>query len=317
MRIVFCADKIAMTISRCQQVSLDHTPYYHCISRCVRRAFLCGRDLYSGKDFNHRREWLENRLVKLSQVFAIDLLAYAIMSNHYHVVLRVDPRAADSWTDEEVIERWGMLYKIPGSCRSESQVALWRQRLADLSWFMRCINEPTARKANKEDNCKGRFWEGRFKSQALLDETALLKCMAYVDLNPVRAGIAPTPETSSHTSIKARLEGKAPHLMPFDMQGIPDGPAIPIRQADYLQLVDWSGRALRSDKRGAIPANSPPILDRLHITPGHWTKEMRHYGRRYYRAVGSVDAMRRYCAHLGQTWLKGSGRFPSIRLPAG
>jgi hypothetical protein len=71
---------------------------------------------------------------------------------------------------------------------------------------MKCLNQPIAKMANKEDNCTGHFWEARFKSQALLTEEALITCMAYVDLNPIRALMANTPETSEHTSIKERIK---------------------------------------------------------------------------------------------------------------
>ena len=297
-----------MTIARSRQISLDHTPYYHCTTRCVRRAFLCGRDKFSGKNFDHRRQWIENRLIYLSQVFAIDLLAYAILDNHYHVVVRINTEKAVSWSDTDIIERWGRIYSLPDGEVPEERIALWRSRLADLSWYMRCINEKLARDANREDQCKGRFWEGRFKSQALLDETALIKCMAYVDLNPIRAKMAQTPELSDHTSIRARITGKTGHLLPFASRSNTRQPSVPMRYKDYLLLVDGTGRALRAGRRGAIPANMAPILARLGMEPIDWVREMQYYGRWYYRAVGSLQSLQSYCEHLGQQWLKGSGR---------
>jgi REP element-mobilizing transposase RayT len=183
----------------------------------VRRAFLCGDNSQSGKSFEHRRQWIEERLPEVAGVFAIDVAAYAVMSNHYHVVLHIDSETAESWTDDEVAERWHRLFH--GSLlsqryvRSENltdaeqkavarQITEWRERLLSISWFMRCVNEPVAREANLEDNVSGHFWEGRFKSQALLDEKALAACLAYVDLNPIRAGMARTPESSDYTSIQ-------------------------------------------------------------------------------------------------------------------
>jgi REP element-mobilizing transposase RayT len=297
-----------VTIARSQQISLDHTPYYHCTARCVRRAFLCGIDRYSGTNFDHRRQWIEDRLIYLSEVFAIDLLAYAVMSNHYHVVVRINTEKSANWSDADIIERWGRIYSLPDGEVPEERITLWRSRLADLSWYMRCINEKLARRANQEDKCKGRFWEGRFKSQALLDETALIKCMAYVDLNPIRAKMAQTPESSKHTSIRSRLSGTAEHLVPFRPHSDALALSVPMRYEDYLLLVDSTGRALRSGKRGAIPENMAPILKRLGMEPEDWVREMQYYGRWYYRAVGSMQVLKSYCEHLGRNWLKGTGR---------
>lgn len=296
-----------MTVARHQQISLEHTPYYHCISRCVRRAFLCGKDHYSGKDFGHRRQWLEDRLALLAELFAIDLLAYAIMSNHYHVVLRVNADQSKNWSDDEVVERWGELFRTHAANEDTNLVREWRKRLCSISWFMRCLNEPLARWANKEDGCSGRFWEGRFKLQALLDDTALLRCMAYVDLNPVRAGMARTPEVAPHTSIYARIHRRDHHLMPLEFS-VESGSSFPLSKQDYLKLVAWSAEAITSNQQKTISADVPPILARLELKQEHWLGDMRHYGRWYYRAVGSLQALECYCAHLGQQWLKGTGR---------
>ncbi len=172
---------------RSQSVSLDVTPYYHCVSRCVRRAFLCGQD--KDQDFSHRRGWIENRIRELSQTFAMDVCAYAVMSNHYHVVLHVDQQKALSWDLKTLFKHWRRLFSLPEPVEKylndplmnpvylplvEKYAETYRERLTDISWFMRTLNEPIARMANQEDGCTGRFWEGRFKSQALLDEAAVM-----------------------------------------------------------------------------------------------------------------------------------------------
>ena len=250
-------------------------------------------------------------MIKLSDVFGIDLLAYAIMSNHYHVVVRLHGTATSHWSDEEVKNRWGKVFSLPDTVLPE-HTTIWRERLCSLSWFMRCLNEPLARFANQEDKCKGRFWEGRFRCQALLDDSALIRCMAYVDLNPIRAAVSSTPETSSHTSVHARIHNRDKHLAPFENKGARSAYTIPIGQQDYLQLIDWTGRQIRLEKRGHIPSVLPLILDRLSIEGNHWIDEMQHYGKWYYRAVGSVQTMENYCQHLGQKWLKGKARFAAI-----
>ncbi len=289
-----------MTRPRSQIVSLAETPYYHCVARCVRRAFLCGEDRYSGKNFDHRKTWLTDRLALLGEVFAINIAAYAVMSNHYHVVLHIDPARSRSWNRDEVISRWLRLYKgdplvhsyLRGNPQSEAErrqldriVETCRERLTSISWFMACLNEYIARKANREDNCKGRFWEGRFKSRALLDEAALLSCMAYVDLNPVRAGISQTLGDSDFTSIQARIRqlsaekqknpktNPAPRLMPFrdDPKHGRRNAALPHALREYIELADWTGRIARADKKGAIPETAPPsMLAALRLNPAQW-----------------------------------------------
>ncbi len=211
-----------MTRPRSSLVCLTDTPWYHVVNRCVRRAFLCGQDAVTGQCFEHRLGWIETRIRELASVFTIDVAAYAVMSNHYHAVLRVDAARANALSDDDVLRRWTQLFTGPvlvqrylgGGPESLGQTErdkvgefaqLYRQRLADVSWFMRVLNESIARQANAEDGCTGRFWEGRFKSQALLDEQALLATMAYVDLNPIRAGMVESLQDSAHTSIAARL----------------------------------------------------------------------------------------------------------------
>jgi hypothetical protein len=179
----------------------------------------------------------------------------------------------------------------------------WRQRLMDISWFMRVLNERVARQANEEDDCTGRFWEGRFKCQALLDEAALAACMAYVDLNPIRAGIAATLETSDHTSIQRRIR-QAPKqsrsLFPFvgnPRKDLP--PGLPFRFTDYLQLVDWTGSIIRDDKRGFISGDIPPILQRINQDPHNWLYLTQHFESKLKGLAGAVHKLKQACRKLG------------------
>jgi len=326
---------------RQQQISLEATPYYHCTSRCVRRAYLCGVDELTGRSYEHRRQWVEDRILLLAEAFTIDVCAYAVMSNHHHVVLHINSAENQRLTDMEVCQRWHSLYKgtpltlkyLLGETLDNIQwqavktkLDIWRVELANISRFMWALNEPIARKANAEDQCNGRFWESRFKSQALLDEKALLACMAYVDLNPVRAKTAETPETSKHTSVKRRIEAinkvdtthkkiahqttsaqkaesnkveplKLAHFVGGSREAMPQG--LPFQLKDYLELVDVTGRAIREDKPGYINKNIPPILQRLNINATEWLMLATQFERNFRTFVGSIDHLKRAAQILG------------------
>ncbi|WP_165742251.1 transposase [Candidatus Thiosymbion oneisti] len=348
-----------MTAPRSALVSLEDTPWYHCVCRCVRRAFLCGEDPFSGLNFDHRRGWIVERIQQLAALFAIDVAAYAVMSNHYHIVVRIDRERASGWSVEEVLKRWTALFagsllvtRYLSASRAEMSQAevaevetlaeVYRERLHDLSWFMRTLNEHIARRANAEDGVKGRFWEGRFKSQALLDEKALLAAMAYVDLNPVRAGLAETPEASDYTSIQERVVGlpeevgfeagsqetatakdpdttldgerlrseaetrilsQAP-LMPFDATAQTPW-AVPFAFEDYLELVDWTGHALRADKSGYIEAREPKILARLGIDGEQFIGYSERLLKAFGTAVGAPASLVNLCARRQAKYLRG------------
>ncbi len=303
---------------RYRQVSLEDTLYYHCISRCVRRAFLCGSDSVTGFDFEHRRQWIVDRIRLLCSVFAVDLCAYAIMSNHYHIVVRINADEVGQWTDEEVARRWMQIFSGPllmhqylcNASLTESELnyvadlfTTWRERLCDLSWFMRCLNEPIARMANAEDHCSGRFWEGRFKSQALLDERALLACVAYVDLNPIRAAMAKTPEQSDYTSIQERIgQPENSCLRPFNEN---EERGIPFNLKDYLELVDWGGREVKRNKRGYISAKAPPILARLKMDAAPVLNYLSKEDLHSLGALGPVNMLRAFAKSVGRKFVKG------------
>jgi hypothetical protein len=237
---------------------------------------------------------------------------------HYHIVVRINADQVERWTDEEVAKRWMQVFSgsllmhqyLANSSLTETELkcvtdlfATWRERLGDLSWFMRCINEPIARMANAEDHCTGRFWEGRFKSQALLDERALLACMAYVDLNPIRAALANTPEQSDYTSIQERIERPENGCL-RSFEDIEEN-GIPFKLKDYLELVDWGGRELKQNKRGYIPVNAPPILVRLRMDAApvldYFTKDDLPSP----CALGPISMLRVFAKSVGRKFIKG------------
>jgi REP element-mobilizing transposase RayT len=345
-----------MTRARSTLVSVSDTPWYHVINRCVRRAFLCGEDAHSGKCFEHRRGWIVERMKQLAGVFSIDVAAYAVMSNHYHLVVRIDAERARGWSRDEVLRRWTQLFDGPQAvqlllagkgeeldagteCAIDQWTQIYRDRLCDLSWFMRVLNESIARRANAEDGVTGRFWEGRFKSQALMDEQAILVAMTYVDLNPIRAQMADTPEMSDYTSVAERIAKLVPApsatepekprpeqstatpilplrteghlaqlpvqaLMPFDATARLRT-AIPFGFEDYLNLIETTGRCIRADKRGFIAESTPCLLTRLNIEPERFidcaTRLMAQFG----SAVGAPAQLTELCVARQVKYLRG------------
>ncbi len=245
------------------------------MSRCVRQDYLLSGDSAKTEFGSYRNDWIERRLLHLADVFAIDVYAFAIMDNHTHTVLHANLPLANQWSDTEVLLRWSKIGTLPLLCQIylsndwrqnlnevelcviKEKITEIRHKLTDISCFMRYFNYYIARRANKEDGVKGHFWEARFKSQALLDADAFLACMAYVDLNPIRAGKSTSLETSRNTSINRRVNAsqnkKRTLLSPFRSQYIQS--AVPTlidltleKYIAYVQTTLMSGNNFSSIK---------------------------------------------------------------------
>lgn len=326
-----------MALPRSRYVQDGKEGVYHCYTRCVRRAFLCGFDSQTGRDFSHRRQWMLKRLQQLATIFSIEVCAYALMATHYHLILWLRPDLVASWSDEEVAIRWLKLFpkgsggpteeEIQALLAIPGRIAELRDRLCSISWFMASLNEYIARRANREDNVKGRFWESRFKCTALLDTAAIATCMSYVDLNAIRSRLANTPEESDFTSIQERIrawrEETKPSpctsvagqetgnssssnnwLCPIESDGSRRG-ILPLTTAEYFELVDRSGRMVRSDKPGAIDASLLPILVRIRANPDNWQDTVSLFNSRFRLAAGLVSSLRAFSNRLGRHWVHG------------
>ncbi|MBU2880513.1 transposase [Psychrosphaera sp. B3R10] len=300
-----------MALARKRQINIEATRFYHCVSRCVRRAYLCGLDPVSGRNYEHRRSWVQNKLLELPNSFAIDVYAFAVMNNHTHSVLYVNHQKAQNWCAQEVLSRWHRLFKgtiltqrytkNAGRGMSEAElrmvedtVEVYRSRLMDISWFMRSLNEFVARKANKEDNCTGRFWEGRFKSQALLDEQAVLCCMVYVDLNPHRVGIASSIKTSHYTSIKLRENANRSGSIITKLQYLTEKniSGLAISESSYIQLVSDRIHDFSSEKSSETSSMANVIRDK-------WYSSTTYFEDLFHGAVGNTESLTRFCKCFG------------------
>ncbi len=296
--------------------------HFHCTARVVQQMYLCGEDRTTGKSYDHRRQWIVDRIQELTTIFAVDVHSYAVMSNHLHLVVTVDPTRAATWTPLEVAHRAARLYRRANddadSIRSRAsnikdnleRIVVLRDRLGSLSHFMAALNYPIARAANKESGKKGHFWDKRFHCQRLEDESAILSAMAYVDLNPIRAGMAEDLPGSDHTSAQRRIaqiendRRKAADLL-GPIFGNPKQLLVPINQAQYLDLVDQTGRALHPGKRGRIEAQVPTILRQLGLSESQWQRQVEGTESRYCRAIGSLESLEKLVGDWGQLWIRG------------
>ena len=300
----------------------------HVIQRCVRRCFLMGCDPVSGRNYDHRKQWLEQRLAHFAGYFGIDLLCFSILSNHFHLVLLSRPDVVATWDDSEVARRWLMICPLHRDRHGKpleptetelntvrlnpGRLSVVRQRLSDISWWMRLLCQPLVAKANREEDQLGRFWQGRFRVIRICDEATLLACAAYVDLNPIRAALAETLEGSDHTSVQRRIESlgcdatadepaRDRFLAPVQIDPRRDavGPVasrtaqrasdkgfLSMSTIEYIALLDWTARVVVPGKPGATPAETPGVLERLGLNVPQWTGLVRDFGRLFSLAAG-------------------------------
>ncbi len=282
------------------------------MSRCVRRIHLLGGST------QHRKKWIEQQLRVCAEVFCVDVLSFAIMDNHIHFVVKLQPQQAEQLDPTEVALRWSRLFPSPVNELDARSLAIFaandvwieerRARLLSPSWLMKIIKERVARRANREDDMHGAFWEGRFKSIRLLDRSALLACMAYVDLNPIRAGAATTPEKSNFTSVQHRLRARyeqknsAPWLANFDATVFSHMDS-PILLDDYLQMVETSGRMIHPRSKGVIPEKIPPLVERLALHKASWIPFLTSSSASRGTAIGEANCRAREAIRRGAKWV--------------
>ena len=309
-------------LARAEVFDPSEVAVLHLCARVVRRCFLFGVDPVTGKNHDHRKIWIEDQLKLLSANFGIDLLAFAILSNHFHLILRSRPDVVETWDDSEVARRWLMLcpkrkkpdkspeepneFELNSIRNDPDKLATIRTRLSDIAWWMRLLCQNIGTRANQEDKEVGKFFQGRYRAVRILDEETLLACVAYVDLNPIRAAMAETLESSEYTSVQRRIQAlqgtTADSFMAaltIDEKNDSIGAcanqtrercsnkgflSMPI--ADYLELLDASARQVRADKTGYTPSDVAPIFECLNLDPDYWKLQIKDFGRLFSNVAG-------------------------------
>jgi len=282
--------------------------FYHLVSRCVQSAYLYGNDPLTGQDCSHRKQQLIDRLKFLVAYFAVDLYGYSIMDNHFHLALYHDPKAHLRWSASEVADRW-LAVSPPRSWKEQevtpemfatTKQALLedpkrllhvRRQLGSMSTFMKFLKQGIARRANMERGTSGHFFEARFWSGALVSERAILSCMAYIDLNPVRAEIVQSVEDIRHSGIRDRLlEAEADpasleaYLKPLG-GGLPEEPPrLGMTLKGYAELLEGLAKPAAAAPDGSFDEQ--------------WRRHVAGFRHRQ-RAYGSREDIERFAKALG------------------
>ena len=327
--VILTLNGITMAYPRSKTVNLDVTEYYHLVSRCVRKCFLCGIDKESGRSYEHRKEWVQNRLIALDQVFCIDICSYAVMSNHTHLVLKVNRGHANQLSERQVLERWHLMFQgtkltreflrtgqYPEDVKSKTalrkSIKKFRKRLYDLSWYMKSLNEYIAKRANKEDDCTGHFWEGRYFAQAILDFSALTATMAYVDVNPFRAGLVKLPEHAKYTSLHQRITAlrmgiKLKFLRNFrSNSNSSSNNCIDMFFTEYLEIIDFFCQRIMLKNDNMMFIESPPIIKRLNLQEDEFVDITQNIENYFPIAIGNQNRMEEFKKATGRTRIKGA-----------
>jgi hypothetical protein len=318
-----------MTRARSEIIIPNQVGTFHVISRCVRRQLLLEK--------GHRKTWLCNGLAGWLGHMGIDLLAYAIMGNHVHLVLRVRPDIVKTWNNHDLARHALAVLPVrsgpglepltvtPAVVERYAGNAKWlaqqRTRLSSPSWLLRLIKQGVSRRANTQDGCTGHFWEKRFTSVSLLDAAAVLACMVYVDLNPFRAAMVKDPLKAIYTSIRHRVvradgAGRSDHnaddhALGGRLAAMPqcapanswsgEFPGWGISEQDYVNLVRETALSANRNARGAVE-NAFALVNQMGIEPTDWLSSMSEGGSMSGTVIGGPEARRRWCDQTGQRW---------------
>ena len=307
-----------MAIPRKKLVEPENMCAYHLVSKCNCGMYLCGWDRLTKKQYGYRRRWLVKRARALAECFAIDLVTYSVMSNHFHLIVIFDPKACQAWSHEEVARRWVDAFppKKPSSGKRGRIAAerIWERRKADkrevmlsdpvrlekarrtlgsMSSYMKHLKQPIALWANREDDREGPFFNPRFYSGALLNENAIIAAAAYVDLNPVRAKLAETLEGYEDAAIAERVREDSPERLDGYLRPVASGlrqhrSFVEITLRDYVGLLEGIIAAQ------AKPEEKSPQSDRI----SDWRARIFALRKRQ-RAYGSVEQLKAWTTARG------------------